>query len=63
MTDDIMTDEYPTIASGLPFSELAEDDPTEDDEWPVRGPAKGIRLRLPVAALATEIHFDYGFWG
>ena len=63
MTDETMTDEYPTIATGLPFPELAEDEPTEDDEWPVRGPAKGIRLRLPVAALVTALLVAAGFWG
>ncbi len=63
MTDKTITDEYPTIASGLPFPELAEDEPTEDDEWPARGPAKGIRLRAPVALLATTLLLAAGFWG
>jgi hypothetical protein len=61
MNDDTMTDEYPTIASGLPFPELAEDEP--GDEWPVRGPAKGIRLRTPVALLVTALLVAVGFWG
>ena len=63
MTDDIMTDEYPTIAAGLPFPELADDEPTEDDEWPAKGAAKGIRLRAPIALLATALLLAAGFWG
>jgi hypothetical protein len=63
MTDDTMTDEYPTIATGVPFPEPAEDEPTDDDEWPVRGPAKGIRLRMPVAILVTALLVAAGFWG
>jgi hypothetical protein len=63
MTDDTMTDEYPTIASGLPFPELSEEEPAEDDEWAATGPAKGIRLRLPVAVLATALLLAAGFWG
>jgi hypothetical protein len=62
MTDETIIDEYPTVAAGLPFPEPAEDGP-EDDEWPVRGPAKGIRLRLPVALLATALLLAAGFWG
>jgi hypothetical protein len=34
-----------------------------EDEWPVRGPAKGIRLRLPLAALAASALVAAGFWG
>jgi hypothetical protein len=63
MTDDTITDGFPTIASGVPFAELAADEPAEDDEWPVRGPAKGIRLRVPVAALITALLVAAGFWG
>lgn len=33
------------------------------DEWPVRGPARGIRLRLPLAALAASVLVAAGFWG
>ena len=61
------TEEYPTIASGLdapaetagglPFPEEA------DDAWPVRGPARGIRLGVPVAALLAVLLVAAGFWG
>jgi hypothetical protein len=63
MTDDALTSEYPTIASGVPFPELPADEPVEDDDWPVRGPAKGIRLRMPVAVLVTALLVAAGFWG
>jgi hypothetical protein len=59
-----LTDEYPTVASGLTLPELGADEPDDaNDEWPVRGPAKGIRLRLPVAVLATGLLVAAGFWG
>jgi hypothetical protein len=59
-----LTEEYPTIASGLTLPELEADEPGDaDDEWPVRGPAKGIRLRLPVAVLVTALLVAGGFWG
>jgi hypothetical protein len=63
MTDETMTDEYPTITSGVPSPERADGEPTDDDEWPVRGSAKAIRLRLPVAALVTVLLVAAGFWG
>lgn len=59
-----LTDEYPTVASGLTLPELGSDEPGDaNDEWPVRGPAKGIRLRLPVAVLVTALLVAGGFWG
>ncbi len=58
------TREYPPIASGLPFPEPLADEPFDgDDEWPVRGPAKGIRLALPTAVLAVVLLVAAGFWG
>jgi hypothetical protein len=35
----------------------------EDDEWPVRGPSKGIRLAVPTAALIAVALVAAGFWG
>lgn len=60
------TEEYPTIASGLAApSEAAgipADEVAEDDDWPVRGPARGIRLGVPVAALLALLLIAAGFW-
>jgi endonuclease YncB( thermonuclease family) len=67
--------EEPTIASGLhidstPTSEypaftsepqLTED--TEDDEWPVRAPAKGVRLGIPATIVVVVLLLALGFWG
>jgi hypothetical protein len=61
------TEEYPTLASGLTASAdlLASPhyDDEGDDEWPVRGPAKGLRLSIPGAALVTILLVAGGFWG
>jgi hypothetical protein len=35
----------------------------EDDEWPVRGPSRGIRLGVPAAALIAVALVAAGFWG
>jgi hypothetical protein len=56
MTDYTVTDEYPTISG-------AEDLDDANDDWPVRGPAKGIRLRTPIAIVATVVLVAAGFWG
>jgi len=37
--------------------------PEEDDEWPTRGPARGIRLAVPVAGLIAVLLVAGGFWG
>ncbi|HWB22090.1 MAG TPA: hypothetical protein VG652_04320 [Gaiellaceae bacterium] len=60
-----VTDEYPTVASGeLTLPELgAEELGDGNDEWPVRGPASGIRLARPTAALAIVLLVAAGFWG
>ena len=38
-----------------------EDD--EDDEWPVRAPAKGVRLGIPAAIIVAVLLLALGFWG
>ncbi|HVA52405.1 MAG TPA: DUF5666 domain-containing protein [Acidimicrobiales bacterium] len=43
----------------LPFDEIAE----EDDEWLSTGPARGIRLAVPAAALLAVVFVAAGFWG
>ena len=61
-----MTEEYPTIASGLMTPEGVSGDLSlegDDDEWPVRGPARGIRLALPTAGIAVILLVAAGFWG
>ena len=52
MTDDATTQELP-----------ADEEPLEDDEWPTRGPSKGIRLAVPTAALIAVVLVAAGFWG
>ena len=48
----------PSVSNHLPF------DPTsESDEWPARGPAKGIRLGWPVAVLLVLLVGGGGIWG
>jgi len=44
---------------GAPYPEGA----LEEDEWPVRGPARGIRLAVPAAALIAVLLVGAGFWG
>jgi hypothetical protein len=62
-----LTEEYPTIASGLMTPEGASGDLSlegdDDDEWPVRGPAKGVRLALPTAGIVVVLLVAAGFWG
>ena len=62
-----LTEEYPTIASGLMTPEGASGDLSlegdDDDEWPVRGPARGIRLALPTAGIVVVLLVAAGFWG
>ena len=43
----------------LPFDETAD----EDDEWLSTGPARGIRLAVPVAGLLAIVFVAAGFWG
>ena len=56
------TEEYPTLPGATGVDELGEL-PGADDEWPVRGPARGIRLGLPAAALVAVLLVAAGFWG
>jgi hypothetical protein len=53
-----------TPGSGSPVGISLPFDPTsESDEWPARGPAKGIRLGWPVAALLVLLIGGGGIWG
>jgi hypothetical protein len=40
-----------------------EASPTDDDEWPDRGPRKGIRLSVPAVALVGLLIAAGGIWG
>jgi hypothetical protein len=62
---DAGTLEYPTSAAATVETEVAADDLSfdEDDEWAVRGPAKGVRLTLPIAVLVAVVLVAAGFWG
>lgn len=59
MTADETTHELPPVTAELPG--LPPDD--GDDEWPVGGPAKGIRLAVPTAVLVAVVLVAAGFWG
>jgi hypothetical protein len=59
------TAEYPTfagdhVAVDSPAFEPAYD---PDDEWPVRTPAKGVRLGIPAAIVVAVLLLALGFWG
>ena len=58
-TDEYPTLTYPAIVGGEPDEPLDEDG---DDEWPDRGPASGIRLAIPTAALVALLLVGGGFW-
>jgi hypothetical protein len=49
---------YPAIVGG----ELDEPLDDSDDEWADRGPARGIRLAVPTAALVALLLVGGGFW-
>lgn len=58
------TSEYPFAGDEAAFGlDGAESAPGEDDEWPVRAPAKGIRLGIPAALLLAVALVAAGFWG
>jgi hypothetical protein len=63
------TEEFPTLAGNVPAVSDADPDldpdlePLEDDEWAVRGPARGIRLAVPLAGLLAVLLVAAGFWG
>ncbi len=59
MSADETTHELPPVEAELPGVPLDDG----DDEWPVRGPAKGIRLAVPAAALIAVVLVAAGFWG
>jgi hypothetical protein len=65
--DDGHTEEHPTIANALatPLDQpgwLADDGGDADEEW-VSTTTHGIRLGIPVAALAAVVLVAGGFWG
>ena len=58
------TEEYPTLIAG-PIVGAELDGPLDedgDDEWADRGPASGIRLAVPTAALVVLLLVGGGFW-
>jgi hypothetical protein len=59
------TDEYPTVAGAPVVGGGLDETPfgDGDDEWPDRGPAKGIRLAVPTALLLAAVLVGAGFWG
>jgi Domain of unknown function (DUF5666) len=59
MSTDETTHSLPPVIEDAPG--LPPDD--GDDEWAVRGPAKGIRLAVPMAALIGVLLVAAGFWG
>jgi hypothetical protein len=55
---------YPFAGDDAAFQfDGAESEPGEDDEWPVRAPAKGIRLGIPAALMLAVALVAAGFWG
>ena len=53
----------PTLAS-TPADALGDLHlPGDDDEWPTRGPAGGVRLAFPIAGLLAVLLVAAGFWG
>jgi hypothetical protein len=69
----MMKSEDDTIVGGAAYAPVPDSSPEaqpddvslegESDEWPVRGPAKGIRLTLPTAAIVLVLLVAAGFWG
>jgi hypothetical protein len=62
---DAPTSEYPTLAGEEISPVFADAGPEDDDEdeWPVRAPAKGVRLGIPAAAMLAVTLVALGFWG
>ncbi len=62
---DAHTSEYPTLGGEevSPAFSGAEPEGDDEDEWPVRAPAKGIRLGIPAAAMVAVTLVALGFWG
>ena len=59
----------PSVAASAPRVPLAKgapvpfDSKSEPEDWPARGPAKGIRLGWPVAVLLVLLIGGGGIWG
>ena len=68
--DEGTTEEYPTM-SGTSWDHpespeedaFAEDFGNADEEWASQGPARGVRLALPVAGMLVILLVAAGFWG
>jgi hypothetical protein len=62
---DHATSEYPTFAGEHVAVDTPGPEPedAEEDEWPVRSPAKGLRLRIPAAIIVAVLLLALGFWG
>jgi hypothetical protein len=56
------TEKIPAFAPDPP-GDAAPGLSAEDDDWPIRGPARGIRLALPAAGLVAVLLVGAGFWG
>jgi endonuclease YncB( thermonuclease family) len=65
LRSDQATAEYPTFTGDHPAVDTAdfEFEDGADDEWPVRTPAKGVRLGIPAAIIVALLLLAAGFWG
>lgn len=53
----------PAVQSASSLGTVAFDPAGEPEDWPARGPAKGIRLGWPVAVLLVVLIAGGGIWG
>jgi hypothetical protein len=63
--DEEITRELPPTGDGHVDGAIGADPDAagELDDWPVRAPAKGVRLAVPAAALVAVLLLATGFWG
>lgn len=62
MSDDPTTEITPAFGEDEPELDLHGEVP-DDDDWPIHGPARGIRLAIPAAGLIAILLVGAGFWG